>query len=76
MKMLEKMGSVKKLAKKVKRAGSSGRKSSSYECLASENKEVSDSSSTTPNGFFAVYVGDERQRFLNASCMCEQSASS
>ncbi|KAF5205501.1 Auxin-responsive protein saur50 [Thalictrum thalictroides] len=56
----KRMDSVKKLAKKVKVIGGSGRKVSNYECLLCDNDE----SSTTPTGFFAVYVGDERQRFV------------
>ncbi|KAF9598607.1 hypothetical protein IFM89_028276 [Coptis chinensis] len=58
----KKMKSVKKLAKKVKVIGSSGRKPSNYECLLSDKEDSP--TSTTPTGFFAVYVGEERQRFV------------
>ncbi|KAL5710611.1 hypothetical protein ACHQM5_021153 [Ranunculus cassubicifolius] len=58
----KRMDSVKKLAKKVKVIGASGRKPSNYECLLSNNDESS--SPVTPTGFFAVYVGEERQRFV------------
>ncbi|XP_042509706.1 auxin-responsive protein SAUR21 [Macadamia integrifolia] len=57
----KKMDSVKKLAKKVKVIGSS-RPSSHYESLASEIDESS--TAKTPIGFLALYVGEERQRFL------------
>ncbi|XP_010245477.1 PREDICTED: auxin-induced protein 15A-like [Nelumbo nucifera] len=58
----KKMESVKKLAKKVKVIGGSGRESSHYECLLSDSEDSI--SATTPNGFLAIYVGEERQRFV------------
>ncbi|KAK3024781.1 hypothetical protein RJ639_044942 [Escallonia herrerae] len=52
----KKIGTVKKLAKKVK-----VREPSHYECLLRDGEE---GSTTTPTGFFAIYVGEERQRFV------------
>ncbi|KAG2686625.1 hypothetical protein I3843_09G015300 [Carya illinoinensis] len=59
----KKMVSFKKLTKKVKAMGRVDQEPSHHECLLQEFEEGSPSS-TTPTGFFAVYVGDERQRFV------------
>ncbi|KAI8563001.1 hypothetical protein RHMOL_Rhmol03G0080000 [Rhododendron molle] len=61
------MGSVKKLAKKVKVMGGSRDHETTYhECLLREDKweEGSGTSAATPTGFLAVYVGEERRRFV------------
>ncbi|KAK9156779.1 hypothetical protein Scep_003353 [Stephania cephalantha] len=60
----KKMESVKKLAKKVKVIGSNKGISQplDYECLLCDCDESPNSS--TPTGFFAIYVGEERQRFV------------
>ncbi|XP_026417097.1 auxin-induced protein 15A-like [Papaver somniferum] len=59
--------SVKKLAKKVKigaRGGSvDGKHSPHFELLLSDHYEDS-SPATTPTGTLALYVGEERQRFV------------
>ncbi|WCJ34288.1 SAUR-like auxin-responsive protein family [Euphorbia peplus] len=73
----KKMGSFKKLAKKVKvnigRSGEDSKNcdlSSHQESLlreVEEEQEEDDSRTPrieTPNGFFAVYVGEERERFV------------
>ncbi|XP_022962864.1 auxin-induced protein 6B-like [Cucurbita moschata] len=70
----KKMVSFKKLAKKVKvRVGTEGESSSHNECLLRDRLESSKdhdshspspSPTSTPTGSFAVYVGDERQRFV------------
>ncbi|GMP84371.1 hypothetical protein CsSME_00037925 [Camellia sinensis var. sinensis] len=68
----KKIGSVKKLAKKVKVTSAVERETSQYECLLRECDEESLPSATatvtatTPTGFLAIYVGegDERQRFV------------
>ncbi|CAK9143537.1 unnamed protein product [Ilex paraguariensis] len=52
------MGSVKKLAKKVK----FDRESSQYECLPQEREMRSPSAA--PIGFLAIYVGEERRGFV------------
>ncbi|KVH94538.1 auxin-induced protein 15A-like [Cynara cardunculus var. scolymus] len=69
--MLGKMGSVKKLAKKVKVKVNSGTESSSsyHEYLLRDQDEACSSPSsspscTTPTGFLALYVGEERRRFV------------
>ncbi|KAK8563396.1 hypothetical protein V6N12_035544 [Hibiscus sabdariffa] len=61
----KKMGSLKKLAKKVKGMGGSENQGeqSQYECLLREFEQMSPSAST-PSGFFAVYVGEEEERFV------------
>ncbi|XP_022925979.1 auxin-induced protein 15A-like [Cucurbita pepo subsp. pepo] len=65
----KKMVSFKKLAKKVKvRVGTEG-EASYNECLLRDQLEPpedhdSQSPSSTPTGSFAIYVGDERQRFV------------
>ncbi|OMO68333.1 Auxin responsive SAUR protein [Corchorus olitorius] len=59
--------SLKKLAKKVKGKGGSDREQPQYECLLSEYEQMSPTSaetSPTPSGFFAVYVGEEEERFV------------
>ncbi|XP_073223408.1 auxin-responsive protein SAUR21-like [Cicer arietinum] len=59
------MVSLKKLAKKVK--VSSGADSNTnphyHECLLKGYEEES-STNTTPTGFFALYVGEEHQRYV------------
>ncbi|KAL8505109.1 hypothetical protein ACS0TY_016350 [Phlomoides rotata] len=62
----KKLGSMKKLAKKVKVAD---RGRSHYECLLKDGEEgviatTASSATTTPTGTFVVYVGEERQRFV------------
>ncbi|XP_062167610.1 auxin-responsive protein SAUR19 [Alnus glutinosa] len=64
-----KMVPFKKLAKKVKVVkGSTGvdhnKEPSHRECLLKGFGEAASLSSTTPVGFFALYVGEERQRFV------------
>ncbi|KAK9291039.1 hypothetical protein L1049_009223 [Liquidambar formosana] len=59
----KKMESFKKLAKKVKVIRGGDREPSYYEGLLREFEEGSPSSKT-PTGFFAVYVGEERRRFV------------
>ncbi|KAL4558319.1 hypothetical protein LXL04_036517 [Taraxacum kok-saghyz] len=59
--MLGKMGSVKKLAKKVKVKVVNGTESSHHEYLLRDKDEAS---CTTPTGFIALYIGDERRRFV------------
>ncbi|OVA05071.1 Auxin-induced protein [Macleaya cordata] len=58
--MLKRIDSVKKLAKKVK-VMAGNRQSYNYESLVRCDY---DEAPTTPTGFFAVYVGEERQRFV------------
>ncbi|XP_022868909.1 auxin-responsive protein SAUR15-like [Olea europaea var. sylvestris] len=62
----KKIGSMKKLAKKIKVVGNECRDPSKNECLLRDNYEGggSPSSTKTPPGTFAVYVGEERQRFM------------
>ncbi|XVE61462.1 hypothetical protein DITRI_Ditri06bG0042300 [Diplodiscus trichospermus] len=58
------MGSLKKLAKKVKVMGGGDREQQSqYECLLGEFEQMSPAAST-PSGFFAIYVGEEEERFV------------
>lgn len=58
------MVSIKKLAKKVKGVGGGADpEPAHYECLLKEYEEQSPSNAT-PNGFFALYVGEERQRYV------------
>lgn len=64
-----KMVPFKKLAKKVKVKGSIGvdhnqADPSHHECLLKDQFGEASLSSTTPVGFFALYVGEERQRFV------------
>ncbi|KAL2508824.1 SAUR-like auxin-responsive protein family [Forsythia ovata] len=63
----KKIGTVKKLAKKIKVIGNEGCDPSKNECLLRNNEGGgggSPSSTKTPPGNFAVYVGEERQRFV------------
>ncbi|KAM7531570.1 hypothetical protein LguiB_034980 [Lonicera macranthoides] len=62
----KRIGSVKKLAKKVKVIGGVNKVRSHHECLLSvrDEEEGSSRSGSTPTGFFALYVGEERQRFV------------
>ncbi|EEF32049.1 auxin-responsive protein SAUR15 [Ricinus communis] len=62
----KKMVSFKKLAKKVKVIGKgNGCEASQQECLLGGYEDESClSTSTTPTGFFALYVGEERERFV------------
>ncbi|KAL0316092.1 UNVERIFIED_CONTAM: hypothetical protein Sradi_5487400 [Sesamum radiatum] len=61
----KKLGSMKKLAKKVKVIGNADRDPSPYECLLRDNDGgASSPTTTTPTGTFVVYVGDDRQRFV------------
>ncbi|CAL0299405.1 unnamed protein product [Lupinus luteus] len=58
------MVSLKKLAKKVKASsGADPNETSHQESLLKAYKEES-SNTTTPSGYFAVYVGEERQRYV------------
>ncbi|XP_076946885.1 auxin-induced protein 15A-like [Bidens hawaiensis] len=54
------MGSVKKLAKKVKVKVTSGTEPSHHEHLLKDQEEAC----TTPTGFLALYIGEERRRFV------------
>ncbi|XVF76182.1 hypothetical protein PTKIN_Ptkin13bG0246100 [Pterospermum kingtungense] len=58
------MGSLKKLAKKVKGMGGSDREQPQYECLLREFEQMSPTTASTPSGFFAIYVGEEEERFV------------
>ncbi|CAI9760844.1 unnamed protein product [Fraxinus pennsylvanica] len=62
----KKLGSVKKLAKKVKVIGNANRQlSEKYERLLRDNKVgASPTATTAPTGTFAVYVGEDRQKFV------------
>ncbi|XP_010271629.1 PREDICTED: auxin-induced protein X15-like [Nelumbo nucifera] len=60
--LAKRMESVKKLAKKVK-AIRCGRQPPQYECLLSDSEE-SIPKAITPVGFLAIYVGEDRQRFV------------
>ncbi|KAG5126370.1 hypothetical protein JHK82_027205 [Glycine max] len=55
-----------KLAKRVKGVGGADHSDPPYqECLLKGYEEGKESpSSTTPTGFFALYVGEERQRYV------------
>ncbi|KAI3678460.1 hypothetical protein L6452_37754 [Arctium lappa] len=66
-KMLGKMGSVKKLAKKVKvKVSSTGTEPSHHEYLLRDQEDqlACSPSCTTPTGFLALYIGEERRRFV------------
>ncbi|XP_065856614.1 auxin-induced protein X15 [Euphorbia lathyris] len=70
----KKMGSFKKLAKKVKvNIGRSiDHELSSHEQsllreIEEEEEEEGENSMETPNGYFAVYVGEEKERFVVAT---------
>ncbi|KAI4348948.1 hypothetical protein L6164_009608 [Bauhinia variegata] len=56
----KKMVSLKKLAKKVKSAG----REPGYREYLLKGHEEETPSNTTPTGFFAIYVGEERQRYV------------
>lgn len=58
----KKFYSVKKLAKKVKSIKKVDCEPSQYHSLLRDGEELE--SSSTPTGFVAVYVGEERQRFV------------
>ncbi|KAK9049223.1 hypothetical protein SSX86_031808 [Deinandra increscens subsp. villosa] len=58
--MLGKIGSVKKLAKKVKVKVTSGTEPSYHEHLLKDQEEAC----STPTGFIALYIGEERCRFV------------
>ncbi|CAK9320179.1 unnamed protein product [Citrullus colocynthis] len=68
----KKMVSFKKLAKKVKVRVGTESEPSHNECLLTDRLELTEdhdsqspsSSTSTPTGSFAIYVGDERQRFV------------
>ncbi|XP_030548638.1 auxin-induced protein X15 [Rhodamnia argentea] len=64
--LAKKMVSFKKLAKKAKKMGDGTDREQSphHEFLLGEFEEGTSSSPKTPDGFFAVYVGDEHQRFV------------
>ncbi|KAF7818801.1 auxin-responsive protein SAUR15 [Senna tora] len=59
----KKMVSIKKLAKKVK-GGGADPDPAHYECLLKGSYEEESASNVTPTGFFALYVGEERQRYV------------
>lgn len=58
------MVSFKKLAKKVKAVGGTGREPSYHECLLRDSEKGGSPSTKTPTGFFALYIGEEHQRFV------------
>ncbi|KAL7133591.1 hypothetical protein ABFS83_12G151300 [Erythranthe nasuta] len=67
----KKLGSMKKLAKKVKIIGNADIEQPSYnECLLIRDYEdeggptTAGAAATTPTGTFVVYVGEDRQRFV------------
>ncbi|KAM0992871.1 hypothetical protein ACFX2A_008732 [Malus domestica] len=60
----KKMVSFKELAKKVKVMGGAEREPSHHEYLLRNSEQGGSPSAKTPNGFLALYVGEERQRFL------------
>ncbi|GMI71062.1 SMALL AUXIN UPREGULATED RNA 45 [Hibiscus trionum] len=61
----KKMGSLKKLAKKVKSMGGGDGLESKYECLLREFEQMSSpTAASTPSGSFAIYVGEDEQRFV------------
>lgn len=60
--LVKKMDTVKKFAKKVK-VLCGRRQSQQYECLMRDHDE-GPPWGTAPVGFFAVYVGEDRQRFV------------
>lgn len=57
------MASFKKLAKKVKVMSGGDKNQSHKQCLLEECEDMA-SMATTPTGFFAVYVGEEQERFV------------
>ncbi|KAH8504740.1 hypothetical protein H0E87_012109 [Populus deltoides] len=56
----KKIVSFKKLAKKVKEISRNECKQSQHECLLRDHNF--DDGVTTPTGFFAIYVGEDRER--------------
>ncbi|KAL5545816.1 hypothetical protein UlMin_005503 [Ulmus minor] len=60
----KKMVSFRKLAKKAKVRGGTNHEPSHHECLLREAEEEGSNSTKTPTGFLAVYVGEEKQRFV------------
>ncbi|KAF5750526.1 SAUR family protein [Tripterygium wilfordii] len=62
----KKIVSFKKLAKKVKViGGGKNQEPSQHECLLRGfEDDMSPPAARTPTGFFAVYVGEERERFV------------
>ncbi|CAA2970485.1 auxin-induced protein 6B-like [Olea europaea var. sylvestris] len=62
----KKLGSMKKLAKKVKVLGNADRHlSQKYECLLRDDEGgASPTATTRRTGTFAVYVGEDRQKFV------------
>ncbi|KAH6762181.1 SAUR-like auxin-responsive protein family [Perilla frutescens var. hirtella] len=62
----KKLGSMKKLAKKVKSIGNNINEPSYYEGLVRDGEEGGGdgSSTTTPTGTFPLYVGECRRRFV------------
>ncbi|CAI0391786.1 unnamed protein product [Linum tenue] len=56
----KKMVSFRKLARKVKVISSIRTPPPQYECLLGE---LESEMATTPTGYFAVYVGEEKERF-------------
>jgi SAUR family protein len=64
----KKIVSFKKLAKKVKDISRNECKQSQHECLLRDHN--CDDGVTTPTGFFAIYVGEDRERFVvPTSCL-------
>ncbi|ESR43405.1 hypothetical protein WN944_004829 [Citrus x changshan-huyou] len=59
----KKMASFKKLAKKVKVMSGGDKNQPHKQCLLEEYEDMA-SMATTPTGFFAVYVGEEQERFV------------
>ncbi|KAJ4830128.1 hypothetical protein Tsubulata_001345 [Turnera subulata] len=59
----KKVVSFKKLAKKVKDIGRGDAKQPQHECLLGEFEDGS-ALATTPTGSFALYVGEDRERFV------------
>lgn len=66
----KKLGSMKKLAKKVKVIRNADPRPPYYECLLKDDDDDNGGATTpvtpttTPTGTFVVYVGEDRQRFL------------
>ncbi|MBA0740123.1 hypothetical protein Gogos_013345 [Gossypium gossypioides] len=61
----KKMGSLKKLAKKVKTMRGGDGEESKYELLLREFEEMtSPTTASTPSGSFAIYVGENEERFV------------
>ncbi|KAJ7976142.1 Auxin-responsive protein [Quillaja saponaria] len=59
----KKMVTFKKLANRVKVSSRTDPDSAHHECLLKGYEEQCPSN-TTPTGFFALYIGEERQRFV------------